>query len=103
MVSAALQSGPSPLAKARTGGPRGGTGVVATPPLHRCHHMHLDQAAAHGRTPVSNDEAEWEKRRSIEVSALAPQVSWGASPEQALPIDGRVPDLRGAAAVVRGR
>lgn len=41
MVSADLKSGPLPLAKPRTGAPRGRTGVTPIPPLHRYHHMHL--------------------------------------------------------------
>ena len=40
---------------------------------------------------VSNPDARFDREIEIDASALAPMVSWGTSPEQAIPIDARVP------------
>ncbi len=52
----------------------------------------LERAAAHWRGLVSDGDASWDARLEMDVSALAPQVTWGTSPEHAIAIDGRVPD-----------
>jgi 3-isopropylmalate/(R)-2-methylmalate dehydratase large subunit len=52
----------------------------------------LERAAAHWRGLVSDGDARWDARLELDVSALAPQVTWGTSPEHAIAIDGRVPD-----------
>jgi 3-isopropylmalate/(R)-2-methylmalate dehydratase large subunit len=52
----------------------------------------LERAAAHWRGLVSDDGAPWDARLELDVSSLAPQVTWGTSPEHAIAIDGRVPD-----------
>jgi 3-isopropylmalate/(R)-2-methylmalate dehydratase large subunit len=52
----------------------------------------FEQAAAHWRTLVSDDDAAWDERRTLDVSALAPQLSWGTSPEHSGAIDATVPD-----------
>jgi 3-isopropylmalate/(R)-2-methylmalate dehydratase large subunit len=52
----------------------------------------FEQAAAHWRTLSSDEGARWDRELTLDVSALAPQVSWGTSPEHAGPIDGHVPD-----------
>ena len=52
----------------------------------------LERAAAHWRGLVSDGDASWDARLELDVSALAPQVTWGTSPEHAIAIDGRVPD-----------
>ncbi|NVO15036.1 MAG: 3-isopropylmalate dehydratase large subunit [Rhodoplanes sp.] len=51
-----------------------------------------DRAVAHWRTLVSDDDAVWDETRSIDASTLAPQLTWGTSPEQAVAIDQAVPD-----------
>jgi 3-isopropylmalate/(R)-2-methylmalate dehydratase large subunit len=51
-----------------------------------------DDAVAHWLGLVSDDDAVFEREEVFDVGALAPQVSWGTSPQQALPIDGVVPD-----------
>ncbi len=40
--------------------------------------------------------AAFDREETLDVSALAPQVTWGTSPEQVLPVTGRVPDPAGA-------
>ena len=52
----------------------------------------LERAAAHWRGLVSDGDASWDARLEMDVSTLAPQVTWGTSPEHAIAIDGRVPD-----------
>ena len=41
---------------------------------------------------ASDSDAEFDKEVSLDASAIAPVVTWGTSPEDALPIDGAVPD-----------
>lgn len=40
----------------------------------------------------SDPEASFDREVAIDVSRIAPQVTWGTSPEHVLPIDGRIPD-----------
>jgi 3-isopropylmalate/(R)-2-methylmalate dehydratase large subunit len=51
-----------------------------------------DAALAHWRTLRSDDDAPWDARLTLDVSALAPQVTWGTTPEHAVDITGQVPD-----------
>jgi 3-isopropylmalate/(R)-2-methylmalate dehydratase large subunit len=51
-----------------------------------------DAAVAHWQTLHSDDDAVWDQELSLNVSELAPQVTWGTSPEHALAIGGVVPD-----------
>jgi 3-isopropylmalate/(R)-2-methylmalate dehydratase large subunit len=51
-----------------------------------------DQAVAYWRTLRSDDDALFDREVRIDVSALAPQVTWGTSPDEVVPIGGRVPD-----------
>jgi len=40
----------------------------------------------------SDDDARFDAEIEIDVAALGPLVTWGTSPEMAVPVDGRVPD-----------
>ena len=51
-----------------------------------------DAALARWRALPSDDGAAFDREICIDGSALAPMVTWGNSPEDALPIGGRVPD-----------
>jgi 3-isopropylmalate/(R)-2-methylmalate dehydratase large subunit len=51
-----------------------------------------ERAVAYWRTLGSDPDAVFDREVTIDVSALAPQVSWGTSPEETAPVDGRVPD-----------
>ncbi|HET7884801.1 MAG TPA: 3-isopropylmalate dehydratase large subunit [Bradyrhizobium sp.] len=44
----------------------------------------------------SDSGAQFDREVGIDATAIAPFVTWGISPEDALPIDGRVPDPAGA-------
>jgi 3-isopropylmalate/(R)-2-methylmalate dehydratase large subunit len=56
-----------------------------------------DRAVAYWRTLPSGPEARFDREVAIDVSKLAPQVTWGTSPEHVVGIDGRVPDPADAA------
>jgi len=51
-----------------------------------------DRAVAYWRTLTSDDGAKFDAAVALDASSLAPQVTWGTSPEMVVPIDGRVPD-----------
>lgn len=52
----------------------------------------LDQAIAHWRTLRSDDGAHFDREISLDCTQLAPQVTWGTSPQHETGIDGVVPD-----------
>jgi 3-isopropylmalate/(R)-2-methylmalate dehydratase large subunit len=47
---------------------------------------------AHWRGLASDDGARFDRHIAMDVSAVAPQVTWGTSPEHVVGVDGRVPD-----------
>lgn len=51
-----------------------------------------DNALAYWHTLPSDADAVFDKEVSLDAGTLAPMVTWGNSPEDALPIDARVPD-----------
>ena len=51
-----------------------------------------DSAVAYWRTFYSDADAQFDKKLILDVSTLAPQVTWGTNPGQVMAIDGRVPD-----------
>jgi len=51
-----------------------------------------EQALAYWRTMVSDKDATYDARVHIDATKLVPQVTWGTSPQDVLPITGRVPD-----------
>jgi 3-isopropylmalate/(R)-2-methylmalate dehydratase large subunit len=51
-----------------------------------------DRALTRWRTLPSDEDAIFDREVTLSGSAIAPMVTWGNSPEDALPIDGRVPD-----------
>jgi 3-isopropylmalate/(R)-2-methylmalate dehydratase large subunit len=55
-----------------------------------------DESIAHWRTLHSDHDAVFDKEITIDCSAIAPTITWGTSPEHAMPIDGRVPSLDAA-------
>lgn len=50
-----------------------------------------EAAVAHWRTLPSDPGAVFDREIEIDAATIAPQVSYGVSPDQTLPIDGRVP------------
>jgi 3-isopropylmalate/(R)-2-methylmalate dehydratase large subunit len=51
-----------------------------------------DAALAQWQQLPGDEDARFDKIVALDVSRLAPMVSWGITPEQALPIDAAVPD-----------
>ena len=52
-----------------------------------------DRAAAHWAGLSSDPDATFDRDVTIDAGSVAPTVTWGTSPQQAVPIDGTVPDL----------
>ena len=53
---------------------------------------HWEQAVAYWRTLPSDPGAGYDKEVTIDAAEIAPQVTWGTSPEDVLPITASVPD-----------
>ena len=51
-----------------------------------------DTALAYWRTLSSDDDAYYDKQVEVDCNQLAPQVSWGTSPEMVVGVDERVPN-----------
>jgi 3-isopropylmalate/(R)-2-methylmalate dehydratase large subunit len=51
-----------------------------------------EQALAHWRGLPSDDDARFDREETVDVASIAPQVTWGTSPEQVIGVDGRIPD-----------
>jgi 3-isopropylmalate/(R)-2-methylmalate dehydratase large subunit len=51
-----------------------------------------EQAVAYWRTLPSDPGAAYDKEVKLAAASIAPQVTWGTSPHDVLPIDGRVPN-----------
>jgi len=51
-----------------------------------------ERAVAHWRTLASDPEARFDRTVTLDAAAIAPQVTWGTSPEMVTSIEGRVPD-----------
>ncbi len=52
----------------------------------------FDKAAAYWRSLPSDPGAVYDKEVVLKAADIAPQVTWGTSPEEVVPITGRVPD-----------
>lgn len=57
----------------------------------------FDDAAAYWLSLASDEGAEYDREETIDAAAVAPTVTWGTSPEDAIAIDGTVPDPAQAA------
>jgi 3-isopropylmalate/(R)-2-methylmalate dehydratase large subunit len=51
-----------------------------------------DKAVTHWRTLNSDPDAVFDREIEVDAGSLAPQVTWGTSPQHGSGIDGRVPD-----------
>ena len=56
-----------------------------------------DQCVAYWRDLKSDKDATFDQVISIDCGDIAPTVTWGISPEHAMPINGRVPDIDASA------
>ena len=57
----------------------------------------FDQAVEAWSKLKTDDGAEFDSEVALDAAAIAPLVTWGTSPQHALPIDARVPDPAGEA------
>jgi 3-isopropylmalate/(R)-2-methylmalate dehydratase large subunit len=64
---------------------------------------HWQQALDYWRGLRSDPQAHFDRSLEVDAATLAPQVTWGTSPDQVLPIDGHVPDPAAAADEGRAR
>ncbi|MTW17188.1 3-isopropylmalate dehydratase large subunit [Rhodoplanes serenus] len=55
----------------------------------------FDEAVAAWSALAGDADATFDREVTIDAASVAPVVTWGTSPEDALPIDGRVPDPAG--------
>jgi 3-isopropylmalate/(R)-2-methylmalate dehydratase large subunit len=55
-----------------------------------------DNALAYWRALPTDAEAQFDREIRLDAADIAPMVTWGTSPETALPITGRVPELASA-------
>ncbi len=55
-----------------------------------------EAAVAYWKTLPSDEGAVYDREITIDVANIAPQVTWGTSPEDVVPITGRVPDPKDA-------
>ena len=59
---------------------------------HAPHGADFERAAAAWRQLRSDDDARFEREECIDASRVAPTITWGTSPEHAMPVDGVIPD-----------
>ncbi|MCR8551106.1 3-isopropylmalate dehydratase large subunit [Salipiger sp. P9] len=53
-----------------------------------------DRALRYWRSLPSDEAARFDREIHIDAATLAPMVTWGTSPEDVVPVDGRIPDPR---------
>lgn len=51
-----------------------------------------EMAKAHWQSLFSDDDADWDSEIIIQAKDVKPTVSWGTSPEMAIPLSGNIPD-----------
>ncbi|MGI9421625.1 MAG: 3-isopropylmalate dehydratase large subunit [Hyphomicrobiaceae bacterium] len=60
-----------------------------------------DEAVAYWSTLHSDEDAEFDREISLDAGSIAPMVTWGNSPQWALPVTDRVPDPKLESDLVR--
>jgi 3-isopropylmalate/(R)-2-methylmalate dehydratase large subunit len=55
-----------------------------------------EMALSHWKTLPSDPSARYDKEVALDAAGIAPQVTWGTSPEDVVPVTGSVPDPAGA-------
>ena len=61
-------------------------------PSPRAQGRHFEAAVHYWRTLKSDPDAEFDAEITLDARDIVPMVTWGTSPEQALPVTGNVPD-----------
>ena len=52
----------------------------------------FDRAIAHWRKLPSDEDAAFDSEHTIQVGNIAPQITWGTSPQDVIDVTGRIPD-----------
>jgi 3-isopropylmalate/(R)-2-methylmalate dehydratase large subunit len=52
----------------------------------------FDRACAYWRTLPTDDEARFDVEHTIDAAEIAPQITWGTSPQDVIAVDQRIPD-----------
>jgi 3-isopropylmalate/(R)-2-methylmalate dehydratase large subunit len=52
----------------------------------------FDRACAHWRTLPTDDDARFDVEHAIDAAKIAPQITWGTSPQDVIAVDQRIPD-----------
>ncbi len=60
-----------------------------------------EMALAHWKTLFTDDDARFDREVRLDAARIAPLVTWGTSPDDVAPVDGRVPDPAAIADPVR--
>jgi len=60
------------------------------------------QALEHWRTLPSDADARFDAEHAMDCATLAPQITWGTSPEDVIAVDGRIPDAKPEALAYMG-
>ncbi len=60
------------------------------------------EALAHWQTLPSDADAKFDQEHTLECARLAPQITWGTSPEDVIGVDGRIPDAKPEALAYMG-
>ena len=55
----------------------------------------FERAVADWKTLVSDEDAVYDKVLTLDVSKLAPMVTWGTNPEMGVPVDQPFPEIKG--------
>jgi 3-isopropylmalate/(R)-2-methylmalate dehydratase large subunit len=62
----------------------------------------FEQALAHWRTLPSDADAHFDREVALDCAALAPQITWGTSPEDVIGVDGAIPERKPEALAYMG-
>jgi 3-isopropylmalate/(R)-2-methylmalate dehydratase large subunit len=60
-------------------------------------HQHWEKAVAYWHTLFSDENATFHKEVTVDASAVAPQITWGTSPQHVIAVDDVIPDPARAA------
>lgn len=63
----------------------------------------FEQATRWWQSLATDEDARFDREVTLDANDIAPQVTWGTSPEEALPITGRIPDPGQAASADTAR
>jgi 3-isopropylmalate/(R)-2-methylmalate dehydratase large subunit len=64
---------------------------------------HWEKAVAYWGTLFSDEDAIFDKEVTVDASAVAPQITWGTSPQHVIAVDDVIPDPARAADAASGR